>query len=113
MKKVPEISRADYDTILLHAEKISNGQHDFAPVLRRELRDKLNIANAGSLIADLVKNKNVEFLNRVRLFLSRFPFVVTRKYTAAGLTGFKSNLNGRNKRITVLTSLISSQTSVN
>ncbi len=76
MKKVPEISRADYDTILLHAEKISNGQHDFAPVLRRELRDKLNIANAGSLIADLVKNKNVEFLNRVRLFLSRFPFVV-------------------------------------
>lgn len=76
INKVPVISRADYNTILLHAEKISNGQHDFIPVLRRELRDKLNITDADFLISDLVKNKDVEFLNRVRLFLSQFPFVV-------------------------------------
>ena len=76
MNKVLEISRADYNTILLHAEKISNGQHDFAPVLRRELNDKLNIGDAESLIADLMTNKEIEFLNRVRLFLSQFPFEV-------------------------------------
>ena len=76
MKKLPLISRADYNTILLHTEKISNGQHDFIHVLRRELREKLNIADAESLISDLVRNKDVEFLNRVRLFLSRFSFVV-------------------------------------
>lgn len=76
MKKLPLISRADYNTILLHTEKISNGQHDFIPVLRRELREKLNIADAESLISDLVRNKDVEFLNRVRLFLSQFSFVV-------------------------------------
>ena len=76
INKVPVISRADYNTILLHAEKISNGQHDFIPVLRRELCDKLRIADAESLIADLMTNKDTEFLNRVRLFLSQFPFVV-------------------------------------
>lgn len=76
MKKLPLISRADYNTILLHTEKISNGQHDFIHVLRRELREKLNIADAESLISDLVRNKDVEFLNRVRLFLSQFSFVV-------------------------------------
>lgn len=76
MNKVPEISRADYNTILLHAEKISNGQHDFAPVLRRELHEKLNITDAEPLIADLMTNKDIEFLNRVRLFLSQFPFEV-------------------------------------
>ncbi|MBR3050957.1 MAG: DUF3102 domain-containing protein [Selenomonadaceae bacterium] len=76
MKKLPLISRADYNTILLHTEKISNGQHDFISVLRRELCDKLRIADAESLISDLVRNKDVEFLNRVRLFLSQFSFVV-------------------------------------
>ena len=78
MNKVPEISLTDYNTILLHAEKISNGQHDFAPVLRRELHEKLNIANAESesLIADLMTNKDTEFLNRMRQFLSCFSFVV-------------------------------------
>lgn len=76
VNKVPEISLADYNTILLHAEKISNGQHDFAPVLRRELHDKLNIGDAESLIADLMTNKDIEFLNRVWQFLSRFSFVV-------------------------------------
>ena len=76
VNKLPEISRADYNTIMLHAEKISNGQHDFAPVLRRELHDKLNIGDAESLVVDLVQNKDIEFLNRVRLFLSQFPFVV-------------------------------------
>ena len=76
VNKVPEISRADYNTILLHAEKISNGQHDFAPVLRRELHEKLNITEAEPLVVDLVRNKDIEFLNRVRLFLSQFPFEV-------------------------------------
>ena len=66
MNKVAEISRTDYNTILLHAEKISNGQHDFAPVLRRELHEKLNIADTESLISDLMTNKDIEFLNRVR-----------------------------------------------
>ena len=66
MKKLPLISRPDYNTIMLHAEKISNGQHDFAPVLRRELHDKLNIGDAESLIADLMTNKDMEFLNQVR-----------------------------------------------
>ena len=76
VNKVPEVSRAEYDTILLHAEKISNGQHDFAPVLRRELHDKLNIGDAESLIAELMTNKDMEFLNQVRQFLSRFSFIV-------------------------------------
>ena len=76
MNKVPVISRAEYNTILLHTEKISNGQRDFIPVLRRELREKLNIADAEPLVIDLVRNKNIEFLNRVRLFLSQFPFIV-------------------------------------
>ena len=76
MDKVPEISRAEYNTILLHAEKISNGQYDFVPVLRRELREKLNINDVESLVVDLMTNSDIEFLNRVRLFLSQFPFVV-------------------------------------
>ena len=76
VNKVQEISLADYNTILLHAEKISNGQHDFAPVLRRELHEKLNITDAEPLIADLMTNKDIEYLNRVRLFLSQFPFEV-------------------------------------
>ena len=74
MKKLPLISRPDYNTIMLHAEKISNGQHDFAPVLRRELHDKLNIGDAESFIADLMTNKDIDFLNRQ--FLSRFSFIV-------------------------------------
>ena len=76
MKKSPVISRADYNTILLHTEKISNGQHDFIPVLRRELREKLNISDAEPLVVDWVRKKDIEFLNRVRLFLSQFPFIV-------------------------------------
>lgn len=72
VNKVPEISRADYNTILLHAEKISNGQHDFAPVLRRELHEKLNIADAESLISDLMTNSDIEILNRVRLSYHNF-----------------------------------------
>ena len=59
MNKVLEISHADYNTILLHAEKISNGQYDFILVLRRGLHDKLNIADAGFLIAVLMTNKDV------------------------------------------------------
>ena len=40
------------------------------------MHEKLNIDDAESLIVDLVRNKDVEFLNRVRLFLSQFPFEV-------------------------------------
>ena len=54
MKKLPVISHADYNTILLHTEKINNGQHDFILVLHRELREKLNIADAESIVVDLV-----------------------------------------------------------
>ena len=50
VNKVSEISLADYNTILLHAEKINNGQHDFTPVLRRELHDKLNIGDEYQLV---------------------------------------------------------------
>lgn len=39
--------------------------------MRRELYDKLNIGDA-----DLMTNKDIDFLNRVRQFLSRFSFVV-------------------------------------
>ena len=66
MNKLPVISRADYSTILLHTEKISNGQRHFITILRRELREKLNIADAEALVVDLVRNKDIEFLNRVR-----------------------------------------------
>ena len=38
--------------------------------------EKLNIGDAESLISDLITNKDTAFLNRVRLFLSQFPFVV-------------------------------------
>ena len=44
--------------------------------LRREVHEKLNISDAESLISDLMTNSDIEFLNRVRLFLSQFPFEV-------------------------------------
>ena len=72
---VPIISRVAFDTILLHAEKISIGQHDFAGVLRRDLKDKLGIGDAESLISDLMKS-NAESYNRTRRFLSQFDFIV-------------------------------------
>ena len=40
-------------------KKISNGQYDFIPVLRRGLHDKLNITDAESFIAVLMTNKDV------------------------------------------------------
>lgn len=36
----------------------------------------MNIADAEPLVVDLVRNKDIEFLNRVRLFLAQFPFIV-------------------------------------
>ena len=40
------------------------------------MHEKLNITDAEPLIADLMTNKDIEFLNRVRQFLSQFPFIV-------------------------------------
>lgn len=64
-----EISGAQYRTILLHAEKISNGQADFADVLKRELRELLSV-EADNLIAEPVT------VESVRNFLSTIPFIV-------------------------------------
>ena len=74
--KVPIISLAAYNTLLLHAEKINNGQHDFAPVLQRELRDKLSIDDTELLINELITTADSKFLNQMQLFLSQFPFIV-------------------------------------
>ena len=70
-----EIARADFNTILLHAEKISNGQLDFANVLRRELRSLLNV-DADPLINDIAANHDADISNRVRLFLAQFNFLI-------------------------------------
>lgn len=69
------ISRSDFDTFLLHAEKVSNGQKDFASVLRREFHDKLNV-DADMFIDDLTKNPEGDIHNRTRLFLEQFPFII-------------------------------------
>lgn len=68
------ISGATYRTILLHAEKITNGQYDFAAVLKKELRDLLD-ADAENLIEELV-NDPPDFIKRVKIFLAQFPFIV-------------------------------------
>ena len=74
--KVAIISLAAYNTLLLHAEKINNGQHDFAPVLQRELRDKLSIDDTELLINELITTADSKFLNQMQLFLSQFLFIV-------------------------------------
>ena len=63
------ISGAAYRTILLHAEKISNGQADGADVLKRELRELLSV-EADNLIAEPVT------VESVRNFLSTISFIV-------------------------------------
>ena len=68
------ISGATYRTILLHAEKITNGQYDFGAVLKKELHDLLD-ADAENLIKELV-NDPPDFIKRVKIFLAQFPFVV-------------------------------------
>lgn len=73
-----EIQGAEYRTILLHAEKFHNGQRDFADVLKKDLRDLLSVDKADELIIILEKN-NPNFLDRVRVFLSQFPFTIVEE----------------------------------
>ena len=68
------IDDATYRTILLHAEKISNGQNSFAAVLKNELRNLLNV-DASELIEAIKTDSN--YLNRVRCYLADFPIIIT------------------------------------
>ena len=70
-----KISRADFNTILLHAEKISNGQLDFVNVLRGELKNLLNIDNPDPLI-DSIKTAGTDLINQTKLFLAQFDFII-------------------------------------
>ena len=70
-----KISMADFNTILLHVEKISNGQLDFIGVLRGELKNLLNIDNAEPLI-DSIKTADTNLINQARLFLANFDFTI-------------------------------------
>ena len=70
-----KISMADFNTILLHVEKISNGQLDFIGVLRGELKNLLNIDNADPLI-DSIKTADTDLINQARLFLANFDFTI-------------------------------------
>ena len=69
------ISRADFNTILLHAEKISNGQFDFVAILRNELKGKLGIEDANKLI-DSIKENPADSDKTTRLFLAQFNFII-------------------------------------
>lgn len=69
------ISQANFNTILLHAEKISNGQFDFIQVLREELKNKLGIEDADKLI-NFLKTTPAEYVMETRLFLAQFNFVI-------------------------------------
>lgn len=68
------IDDATYRTILLHAEKISNGQNSFAAVLKNELRNLLNV-DASELVEAIKTDSN--YLNRVRCYLADFPIIIT------------------------------------
>lgn len=72
---VVKILQADFNTILLHAEKISNGQLDFIQVLREELKNKLGIEDADSLI-DFLKTTPAEYVMETRLFLAQFNLII-------------------------------------
>jgi len=50
-----KISLADFNTLLLHVEKISNWQNDFVQVLREELKSKLGIDDMSRLLIHLRK----------------------------------------------------------
>lgn len=71
-----KISQADFNTILLHAEKISNGQFDFIEVLHNELKNKLGIEDINPLIDSLKKNDVADVQNQTRLFLAQFNFII-------------------------------------
>ena len=61
VNKVPVISRAEYNTILLCAEKIGNGQHDFIHILRRELHDSLTLPTPSLLSSIWCETKILNF----------------------------------------------------
>lgn len=72
----PLINRADFNTLLLHAEKISNGQRDFYPVLEKELHDLLGVeVDAAKKIVGEISN-DADFLNHFKGKLAQFPFFV-------------------------------------
>lgn len=87
---VPTIPRADFNTFLLHAEKFSNGQNDFARVLSLELKEKLNIPvlTSQSLIDDIESEPEGDVQYRTRLFLSRFDFIVKEDNVSYRLNRF-------------------------
>ena len=73
------IDFATYNTILAHAEKFHGGQVDFADVLRNDLRENLNV-EGDALVEELKENPvDKKFLDRVRNFLSKIPFVVVKE----------------------------------
>lgn len=63
-----EIDRATFNTILLHAEKISNGQVDFVPILQRELNGLAQIVPVVVPVVDLC--------DRVQDFISQLPLII-------------------------------------
>ena len=63
-----EIDRATFNTIMLHAEKIENGQADFVATLQREL-NALTAAAPVFATADNLRD-------RVRNFLSQLPLII-------------------------------------
>ena len=70
------IPRHVYNTLFLHAEKISNGQEDFINVLEKELCN-LNIAADGD-VYDFVEQwyQEPDFTSRLKFFLAKRPLVV-------------------------------------
>ena len=71
-----KISLADFNTILLHAEKVSNGQIDFIEVLHDELKNKLGVEDINPLIDSLKQNDVADVQNQTRLFLAQFNFII-------------------------------------
>ncbi len=63
-----EIDRATFNTILLHAEKISNGQVDFVPILQRELN---GLAQTAPVVVPVV-----DLCDRVQDFVSQLPLII-------------------------------------
>lgn len=63
-----EIDRATFNTILLHAEKISNGQRDFVSILQQELNSLATNAPVVTPAGNL--------RDRVKDFLSQLPLII-------------------------------------
>ena len=70
------IPRHVYNTLFLHAEKISNGQEDFINVLEKELCN-LNIAADGEIYGFVEGTYwEPDFISRLKFFLAKRPLVV-------------------------------------